>query len=352
MEARVEAESVAVADPSPERVDLNRAGAAELEILHGIGPKLAARIVAYRDANGPFLFEEDVTQVSGVGEILFGQLADRLTVTLPSAAELSSGEPPSLAETFGRFAEGLATEAKVAEVPAETTAPVEAIRVPPPEPFAEEGPESVPETVLAVAKEPEGEDQAAAPTPIPEGIGSAPEPAPQDPAKERGRFSWFWTALLGAVFGGIFGMMLSLLVFAGINGSVDLGRSDAVRGVNGRLNQLNTEIGAVQQDVSALQGNVEGIRQRVEVLSGLTARMEQAEETLATFTKEIQALQADTEALVSSMDELDAEVGVMGETLDAVEEQTEKATTFFERLQDLMREVFGDAVPGEPGGGS
>lgn len=48
-------------------VNLNRAGAAELESLPGIGPALAARIVADRDANGPFRSVDDLTRVSGVG---------------------------------------------------------------------------------------------------------------------------------------------------------------------------------------------------------------------------------------------------------------------------------------------
>lgn len=161
MEARVETESVAVADPASDRVDLNRAGAAELQTLPGIGPKLAARIISHREANGPFLFEEDITQVPGLGAGTFGRLADQLMVTLPSSTELSSAEPPSLADTYGRFAEGLDLEADVEALAVTTateaaeaneeepavavvTASVEAIRVPPPDPFDEEGLEAAP----------------------------------------------------------------------------------------------------------------------------------------------------------------------------------------------------------------
>ena len=49
-------------------VDINRAGAAELETLPRIGPKLAARILAYREANGPFKRVEDLAGVRGIGE--------------------------------------------------------------------------------------------------------------------------------------------------------------------------------------------------------------------------------------------------------------------------------------------
>jgi len=375
MEARSEAESAVVADPTPERVDLNRANAEELSALPGIGPRLAERVIAYRQAHGPFLFEEDITQVPGVGASLFQRLADRLTVTMPSAAELSSEEPPSLAETYGRFAESMDLDPAPEEHVAQEVATVEPIaepegvaaqpeppvvvQVPPPIPFDDEGLESAPETVIVEAEASESDldadDWASAPIPFDDEVAEvvpepeAPEPSAQPAPRQPGRFRWFWTALLGAVFGGIFGLLLSLMVFAGINGAIDLNRSHAVRGVNGRLNELNTELSAVRQDVSTLQGDVEGIRRRVEVLSGLTARMEQAEETLATFTKEIQALQADTDALTSSLDQLDTEVATMGETLDAVEEQTEKANTFFERLQELLLDVFGGAAP-EPEG--
>jgi competence protein ComEA len=51
----------------PTPVDLNRASAAELTRLPGIGPVLAARIVAARDAQGPFASVDDLRRVSGVG---------------------------------------------------------------------------------------------------------------------------------------------------------------------------------------------------------------------------------------------------------------------------------------------
>src|SRR6516165_8127245 len=49
------------------RMDLNRARAAELNQLPGIGPKLAERIVSYRNANGPFRSIDDLRRVSGIG---------------------------------------------------------------------------------------------------------------------------------------------------------------------------------------------------------------------------------------------------------------------------------------------
>jgi len=54
------------------KVNLNTAGAAELETLPGIGPSYARRIVEYREKNGPFKRVEDLLNVQGIGDILPG----------------------------------------------------------------------------------------------------------------------------------------------------------------------------------------------------------------------------------------------------------------------------------------
>ena len=50
------------------RVDVNRADAAELATLPGIGPHLAERIVAFRRSNGPFGRLDEMLDVNGVTE--------------------------------------------------------------------------------------------------------------------------------------------------------------------------------------------------------------------------------------------------------------------------------------------
>jgi comEA protein len=61
-------------------VNLNTASAGELEALPGIGAKTAARIVEYRQKNGPFKKIEELMNVRGVGEKNFLKLKPQITV--------------------------------------------------------------------------------------------------------------------------------------------------------------------------------------------------------------------------------------------------------------------------------
>lgn len=61
-------------------VDLNTASPALLTYVAGIGPKLAERIVAYRDEHGPFPNRKAIRQVSGLGPKAFEQAAGFLRV--------------------------------------------------------------------------------------------------------------------------------------------------------------------------------------------------------------------------------------------------------------------------------
>ncbi len=62
------------------RVNLNTADAAALETLPGVGPAIAARIIAWRDENGPFRSVDELTAVSGIGERTLDGLRDQATV--------------------------------------------------------------------------------------------------------------------------------------------------------------------------------------------------------------------------------------------------------------------------------
>ena len=65
---------------SPQRIDINRAEPWLLEALSGIGEVLAQRIVDYRSENGPFRRVEDLLHVSGIGEAIFENIRNYITV--------------------------------------------------------------------------------------------------------------------------------------------------------------------------------------------------------------------------------------------------------------------------------
>jgi comEA protein len=62
-------------------VNVNTASAAELQLLPGVGPSLAARIVEHREKNGAFKAPEDLLLVRGIGERSFENLRPYVAVS-------------------------------------------------------------------------------------------------------------------------------------------------------------------------------------------------------------------------------------------------------------------------------
>ncbi len=61
-------------------ININTATVEELDALPGIGPAIGQRIVDYRTQNGPFQKIEDIKQVRGIGDAIFEQIKDLITV--------------------------------------------------------------------------------------------------------------------------------------------------------------------------------------------------------------------------------------------------------------------------------
>lgn len=79
---------------APAAIDVDVAPASELDRLPGIGPALAGRIVADREANGPFGSVEALQRVRGVGPALAGRVAPYVTFSR-SPRPIQTGVPPA-----------------------------------------------------------------------------------------------------------------------------------------------------------------------------------------------------------------------------------------------------------------
>ncbi len=80
--------AIAAGKPAPTaKVNVNTASVEQLTALPGVGPKLAARIVEYRQKSGTFRSTQELMNVKGIGEKNFAKIEAWLTVgEAPKAA--------------------------------------------------------------------------------------------------------------------------------------------------------------------------------------------------------------------------------------------------------------------------
>ena len=81
LSAQTKAPAPKTTAPAAAPVNLNTATAEQLATIPGVGPKMAERIIDYRQKNGGFKKVEDLMNVSGVGEKSFLKMKPLITVT-------------------------------------------------------------------------------------------------------------------------------------------------------------------------------------------------------------------------------------------------------------------------------
>ena len=78
--------AAAASKPAPTvPININTATASDFEALPGVGATTAARIVEYRQKNGPFKKIEELMNVRGLGEKNFLKLKPQLTLSAAKA---------------------------------------------------------------------------------------------------------------------------------------------------------------------------------------------------------------------------------------------------------------------------
>jgi len=67
------------AEDTAAKININTATAEELEALPSIGEVTAARIIAYREQNGPFRSVDDLIHVEGISDRTIDEFRDLVT---------------------------------------------------------------------------------------------------------------------------------------------------------------------------------------------------------------------------------------------------------------------------------
>jgi competence protein ComEA len=62
------------------KININTASVEQLTQLKNVGVKTAERIIAYREANGPFKAIDELANVKGIGEKIVAKNQERLSV--------------------------------------------------------------------------------------------------------------------------------------------------------------------------------------------------------------------------------------------------------------------------------
>ena len=240
-------------------VNPNIATEAELQQLPGVGPSLAARIIAAR----PFTTMDDLRRVPGIGPAALAELRDRLTLD-----EAHDASAPSGAQVFVRQAS-------------------------------------------------ERMEQAL------EAAGAR------------------WSSVTGGrrlmIDAGLVGLAVALslfstlLVLAGINGSLDVSRQRSVV-------QLVGEVSALQTRMDSLQSKADSIEGRLQALEGLTGRMSAVEDQVERMRAQLDAASADVTAMHSEVDTLSAEVEELGQDMGRVD-------SFLQGLRELLTSLYPQPTP-------
>ncbi len=92
-----------------DKININTADALGLDAIPEVGPSTAAKIIAYRVANGPFSVIEDIMKVSGIKQATFDKMKDFITVDSGSGTDTGGGTATTTEENATTTATSTAT---------------------------------------------------------------------------------------------------------------------------------------------------------------------------------------------------------------------------------------------------
>lgn len=142
---------------------------------------------------------------------------------------------------------------------------------------------------------------------------------------------------LSAVVAGvgvIVSILLMLAIFIGINRTLNYSRHAAVR-------ELVDDVGRIEVQVEAIESSLTGVEARLGALEGLSGRMTDLENETVDLAGEV-------ETAVTRVQQMRTRVEQISLQIDELARQSANQSTFFERLQQLLGELFGTPVEEEP----
>jgi outer membrane murein-binding lipoprotein Lpp len=253
---------------------LNNGSQDELMTLPGIGSVLANRLIAAR----PFDSLEAAQTVNGISANLLKGIAD---ADLEPEADTSDPAPDEPGPELGKGDD---------------------------EAQAESGSTNIKEQI---------EDEAA---------NQTAETLPQKFEEASKSHGPLWTILISSAITALVTIILTLAVLGGINGSLKFATSAQVQTMQREASQLSAQMDTFQQDL-------DGLRERVNMLEGL------GERTVALETAQ-QQLAADQETTSQQVTALQDEIAALNEKVTLQEEQTQRFETFFKDLQTILIKLF------------
>ncbi len=360
-------------DDQPEQVvlDLNQAKASELRKLPGIGKVLAARIIGHRTEVEPFKDPSEITQVKGISQAMYEQIADRLTAgpmepeswpgwTRTSAEiEFEEEMPEAIAEERGTEAgeamDEQVTEGLEEEAPEVVAGAIEEGIIEAPEPEIGEEIEvefaGMPEIEQVVKPEPEE-------APDRPKMEKRPSRGPEPPLVEVQtiqKAGWGRLLFMGALCT-LLGAALALAVLFFTNGTLDFQASAnrALRTESARLQEqvdtLDSQQATLEQRLQALQDLTPALAKAQSDIEGLgldlasaQARMDRAVEDLAEVQASLAGLENRTGGIEAQVSELQAQASAMQEQIEALEgdiETLQAAAGRFDSFLTGLRELL------------
>lgn len=267
-------------DQELQPINPNTADVEALVQLPGVGPKLAAKIVDGR----PFAHPEELLAISGLGENLLASIHPHLVFDGDSERETSETDAAG-AEPASQESEE--EKAKAADV--------------------------VDETVNYLVH--------------------LPAVIREELKKKRG-FNRRTTILLmgGTALVSIFlSVVLTLMVFTVINGSLSVRR-------NAQVQSLASDVSQMSVGLDDLDSRLQALGRRLQAVEGLSGRITTVEETFDVVQTDIDQAVSQVEAMQTAVDDLSTQVETLGGNIGRFDQ-------FLSRLFDLLSQLRGGSQP-------